>query len=178
LREARKEVVDILGDENVPAYSTLGDWVNKGFISRKAEGKFRGAKYPDLIVVEIITAIKLEVEYGYKLIDIAEMRKAAGLNKGIKSIDKFKKVLYKYLNQLGEKQSEINSYEVFAYGDDEAEKHIRELEKVLSKIKKIGEKIELLGDYYRVFDATVPSVLSQIISKEINNLSDELSNKT
>lgn len=159
LREARQEAIEIVGSEKVPAYSTLGDWVNKGFISGKVEGKFRKAKYPEFIVAEIITAIKLKDDY--KLVDIAEFREAAGLNDGIKKINEFKDKLSNYAGRLEKKQSYTNSYNI----DDDPEKNIEKLKKELEKIREIGAKIKILKSYNEVFDKTV------------NNLSDKTCKK-
>src|SRR6056297_1796284 len=72
LKEARQKVINIIGQDKVPAYSTLRDWTSKGFISGVIEGTSRGAKYPDHIIYEIITAIKLKNEHNIKLTQIAK----------------------------------------------------------------------------------------------------------
>lgn len=151
LRKAREKVAEIIGAENTPAYTTLGDWIYKGVISGKVEGKYKKAKYPDLIVAEIITAIRLKKEQGYKLIDIAEFREAAGLNDNIKNINEFKRCLYNYTHQLQKKYNEINNIK----SNDEITEKLIIMRKLLDRSNKFDFKVSILKAYNREFGEIV-----------------------
>lgn len=58
----------------------LTEWINKGVISG-IESEAEAALYPDIIVIEIITALNLKKEYDYSLRKIAEARKYLNLDK-------------------------------------------------------------------------------------------------
>lgn len=157
LREARKRVVDVLGKDQVPVNPTLRGWANKGFISGKIEGTSRGAKYLDLIVAEIITAIKLKNEYGYKLVDIAKFRDAARLNEdNITEINQYRKKLYDYTHYLDKKFNEMNN---IGKSDDPEEK-LKIMEKKLDKSKKFDFKISILKAYNEEFWKTINLYIS------------------
>jgi len=164
LKEARKEVINIIGQDKVPAYSTLGDWINKGFISGVIEGTSRGAKYPDHIVYEIITAIKLKNEHNIKLKDIAKFRENAGLNK-VRNLDKLYKKLTDYVNKLEKEQEKMSKKALLSVED----LSINELGKSLLEVKKIKLKLEFLKRYEKIFSKNV-KVNKPVKPKENNIL--------
>jgi len=79
LKEARQKVINIIGQDKVPAHTTLRGWANKGVISGVIEGNTQKAKYPDIIVLEILAAIELKNEYTLK--KIAEARSEINFTK-------------------------------------------------------------------------------------------------
>ena len=162
LKEARKEVINIIGQDKVPAYSTLRDWTSKGFISGVIEGTSRGAKYPDHIIYEIITAIKLKNEHNIKLTQIAKFRQQIGINK-VRNLDKFYKKLTDYVNKLEKEQEKMSKNALLGIRDLSIDK----LENNLSKVKEIKQKIELLKKYEEIFSKSLKSDID-ITIKENN----------
>jgi hypothetical protein len=75
---ARRLVEEIRGDEIPPIYTELRlrDWSRKGVISR-VKIKNGSALYPEIVIAEILTALKLKDKY--KIPEIAEARKCLEL---------------------------------------------------------------------------------------------------
>ena len=146
LKEARQKAINIIGQDKVPAYSTLRDWTSKGFISGVIEGTSRGAKYPDHIVYEIITAIKLKNEHNIKLTKIAEVRSDIDFtSKDYYSVENYINKLSNYVEKLNKEQEKLSNHVISSNKD----LIIDLLEKKLSKIREINKKIELLKVYIK-----------------------------
>jgi len=82
LSKARRAVREICGDDFPWVYTTmtLRNWSNKKVISR-IKVKNGKAAYPDIVIAEILTAIRLKKSY--KLDEIAEARNYLDLDCGL-----------------------------------------------------------------------------------------------
>lgn len=152
LDEARKEIMNICGEEFPNVYTTLilREWSNKNIISR-LELKDGEANYPDIVIVEILTAIRLKKKY--KLEEIAEARKnlnlKCGLNDNLSKNDladlmKFKKNFIERRNEIEKKINNISSI-----------KELRELAEDLNYENKI---LQIISDYLDKFLKTKKEV--------------------
>ena len=147
LSEARKYVVDMIGEENTPAHTTLRGWANKGIISGVVSGNTANALYRDIVVLEIIVIIDLKEKY--KLKELKEFRNQIDINSGEGiSPAQYLERLSNYADQLGEARKNIKEK---LQGNTSAEK-IEEIEGKLNKIRKIGKNIQILKDYLDSFD--------------------------
>jgi hypothetical protein len=145
LNDARKEVMDICGSEFPHVYTTLTlrDWSNKNVISRlKVEnGK---ANYPDIVVAEILTAIRLKKKY--TLEEIAEARSylnlKCSLNDNLSSSD-----LVRFVN-LQKTFSDKKNVTKKAINEITSTKKIREL---ADKLYYENKKLKIISDYLDEF---------------------------
>ncbi|MGM0549383.1 MAG: hypothetical protein ACQER0_08985 [Bacillota bacterium] len=81
LSSARKLVEEVRGEELPYMYTnlTLHDWIREGVISR-VQVENGNALYPDIIITEILTALKLKDKYS--LSEIAQARRCLELEGG------------------------------------------------------------------------------------------------
>ena len=140
LRDAREKVINILGSEEVPAQRTLRTWANRGVISGIIEGNTQKAKYPDIVVPEILAAIEARGEY--KLSEIAEVRS---------NIDFTRKDYYikrlsnhsNYIDKLEKEQEKLFDF----VRSGRKDLVIKKLENKLSELKEREKKIKLVKVY-------------------------------
>lgn len=145
LNNARKEVMDICGDEFPHVYTTLTlrDWSNKNVISRlKVEnGK---ANYPDIVVAEILTAVRLKKKY--KLEEIAKARSYLNLKCSLD--DKLSNSdLVRFVN-LQKTFSDKKNVTKKAINEITSTKKIREL---ADKLYYEDKKLQIISDYLDEF---------------------------
>jgi hypothetical protein len=145
LDNARKEVMNICGEEFTNVYTTLNlrEWSNENVISclELKDGK---ENYPNIVVVEILTAVELKKKY--KLEEIAEARKhlnlKCSLNEKLTSIDlenfmKFKKNFIEKRNIINKTFDKITS--------------IKELDELADDLKYENKILQMISDYLDQF---------------------------
>ena len=145
LSKARKAVREICGDEFPWVYTimTLRKWSNKKVISRieVEDGK---AAYPDIVIAEILTAIRLKKSY--KLDEIAEARNCLDLDCGLHE-DISKKDLIRFINLKRTFSDKRMTAKSTMKQIDSTEK-IRELSDELAYEDK---KLKIISDYLDEF---------------------------
>jgi hypothetical protein len=145
LEDARKEVIDICGEEFPYVYTTLTlrEWSNKNVISRLQveNGK---VNYPDIVIVEILTTIRLKKKY--KLEEIAEARKYLNLNCSIED-NLSSSDLLKFIN-LQKTFTDKKNVMKKAINEMTSTKKIREL---ADKLYFENRKLQIISDYLDEF---------------------------
>ncbi len=145
LDDARKEVMDICGDEFPHVYTTLTlrDWSNKNVISRLKVENGR-ANYPDIVVAEILTAVRLKKKY--KLEEIAKARSylnlKCSLNDNLSNSD-----LVRFVN-LQKTFNDKKNVTKKAINEITSTKKIREL---ADKLYYEDKKLQIISDYLDEF---------------------------
>jgi len=147
LKEAREKVVNVVGEENIPSYTSLRNWVSNGIISGKIEGSRMKAKYPDRIEKEIIAAIELKNEKDIKLKTIVKFRNKIGLN-NVKDINEYYDLLIAYGDELKEKNKKIGEFNI---SSDDPDGKVKELQNQIKKVEKLGKELDFLEVYASIF---------------------------
>lgn len=137
LRDAREKVINILGSEEVPAQRTLRAWAKRGVISGIIDGNTQKAKYPDIVVSEILAAIEAKGEY--KLSEIAEVRSNIDFTRK----DYYIKRLSNHIDKLAKEQEKSFDF----VRSDRKDLVIKKLENKLSELKEMEKKIKLVEVY-------------------------------
>ena len=145
LAEARKEVIDICGEEFPCVYTTLTlrEWSNKNVISRlKVENG--EVNYPNIVIAEILTAVRLKKKY--KLEEIADARSylnlKCSLNDNISSSD-----LIRFIN-LKKTFTDKKNVTKKAINVINSTKKIR---KLADKLYYENKKLQIISDYLDEF---------------------------
>lgn len=143
LADARKEVINIYGEELPYTILTLREWSNKNVIS-PMEVKDGRAHCPDIVVVEILTAVRLKQKYNLE--EIAEARKHLNLkcrlNENLSSSDlaalmNYKKNFIEKRNVIKNTINKISS--------------IRELCKLADELNHENQILQMISDYLDEF---------------------------
>lgn len=145
LNEVQKKVVEIYGDE-FPSFftkSTLRLWSKKGVISRikVKDGK---AVYPDITIIEALTAIKLK--NNYKLEEIIQARNYLELKSNIDDNVSTQSII-RFLNI----QKVFIDKKIITKQAIEISNEIKKIQNFNEQLHLENKKKEIISDYFDEF---------------------------
>lgn len=143
LTEAQNILLDLSSDFSsfISNDFVLTEWTNKGVISKKViqDGIYL---YPDIIIIEILTALNLKREYDYKLREIAEARKY--LNLGQKNIKE--RAENKLLNFINLERTHHDKKVVIKKAIQKMNS-IKAIKNIIDDLYEENKKLEIMADY-------------------------------